>query len=134
MEKQPSDWTIIFPYELDTRACVSNVLLWLATYTNWFIILPLDVTSIGNFKIFPPDVTPNHLLSSTPTPPPSSSSFLLLLPLSHHLVIFMCVLVLSIVMDEYIAIYGNEKSIAIVYCYGLFLWLWSIVSLIKCIV
>ena len=66
--------------KISTWACVSNVLLWLATYTNWFIILPLDVTSIGNFKIFPPDVTPNHLLSSTPTPPPSSySSFLLLL-------------------------------------------------------
>ena len=37
-------------------------------------------------------------------------------------------------MDEYIAIYGNEKSIVILYCYGLLLWLWSIVSLIKSIV
>ena len=46
----------------------------------------------------------------------------------------MCVLALSIVMDEYIAIYGNEKSIVIVYCYGLLLWLWSVVSLIKSIV
>ena len=27
-------------------------------------------------------------------------------------------LALSIVMDEYIAIYGNEKSIVMVYCYG----------------
>ena len=32
--------------KLDTLTCLSNVLLWLATYTNWFLILPLDVTSI----------------------------------------------------------------------------------------
>ena len=32
--------------KLDTWTCLSNVLLWLVTYTNWFLILPLDVTSI----------------------------------------------------------------------------------------
>ena len=42
-------------------------------------------------------------------------------------------LALRIVMDEYIAIYGNEKSIVMVYCYGLLLWSWSIASLIKSI-
>ena len=46
----------------------------------------------------------------------------------------MCVLAVSIVIDEYTTIYGNEKSIVIVYYYGLLLWLWSIVSLIKSIV
>ena len=46
----------------------------------------------------------------------------------------MCVLTLSIVMDEYIAIYGNEKSIVMTYCYSLLLWSWSIASLIKYIV
>ena len=30
-------------------------------------------------------------------------------------------LALRIVMDEYIPIYGNEKSIVMVYCYGLLL-------------
>ena len=32
--------------------------------------------------------------------------------------IIMGQLALRIVMDEYIAIYGNEKSIVMVYCYG----------------
>ena len=32
--------------KLGTWTCVSNVLLWLGTYTNWFLILPHDVTSI----------------------------------------------------------------------------------------
>ena len=41
---------------------------------------------------------------------------------------------LSFVMDEYIAIYGNEKSIVMTYCYSLLLWSWSIASLIKSIV
>ena len=45
----------------------------------------------------------------------------------------MCVLALSFVMDEYITIYGNEKSIVMSYCYSLLLWSWSIASLIKSI-
>ena len=46
----------------------------------------------------------------------------------------MCVLALSFVMYEYIAIYGNEKYIVMSYCYSVLLWSWSIASLIKSIV
>ena len=43
----------------------------------------------------------------------------------------MCVLALTIVIDEYIAIYRNEKYVVMTYCYSLLLWSWSIASLIK---
>ena len=34
MHGNVSECIWIFPYELETWTCVSNVLLWLATYTN----------------------------------------------------------------------------------------------------